>query len=198
MRLSFSKPKCTQNLCSEPLPSFQFIAISSRCAEEMSQMNTDNNKFLSLIQPIKDLAANWDIDIAENLNDYLEDLEQLKISLDGGQTQLNFAEAALLIQGSTTVYSKKVEYLYQLVLKSLEFITQKKSAPSKAGGNKAGAIKDQDNQSIEDDILNFGDDPSFLLLDHLVEEGQNIDMKPSQKAEMRDRMSSESVSLCIF
>lgn len=167
------------------------------CLTMSSQMNNENNKFLSLIQPIKDLAANWDIDIAENLNDYLEDLEQLNISLDGGQTQLNFAEAALLIQGSTSVYSKKVEYLYQLVLKSLEFITQKKAAPSKAGSNKAGANA-QDNQSIEDDILNFGDDPSFLLLDHLVEEGQNINMKPSQKAEMRDRMSSESVSLYIF
>jgi hypothetical protein len=32
------------------------------------------------------------------LEDYLDELDGLKISLDGGQTNLNFAEAALLIQ----------------------------------------------------------------------------------------------------
>lgn len=46
----------------------------------------------------RDLARNWDIDIASSLEDYLDELDGLKISLDGGQTNLNFAEAALLIQ----------------------------------------------------------------------------------------------------
>lgn len=71
----------------------------------------------------RDLARNWDIDIASSLEDYLDgmyvcmmmmiymythpsnlhvyihtELDNLKISLDGGQTNLNFAEAALLIQ----------------------------------------------------------------------------------------------------
>eukprot|EP01042_Synura_sphagnicola_P028967 gene28967-37365_t len=80
-----------------------------------SQLSQDHGaRFATLVQPIKDLAANWDIDIAESLGDYLEELDQLRITMDGGQTQLNFAEAALLIQGSTAVYSKKVEYLHQL------------------------------------------------------------------------------------
>lgn len=35
-------------------------------------------------------------------------MEQIKISFDGGQTVMNFAEAALLIQGSACIYSKKV------------------------------------------------------------------------------------------
>lgn len=30
------------------------------------------------------------------------------ITFDGGNTRLNFAEAALLIQGSACIYSKKV------------------------------------------------------------------------------------------
>jgi hypothetical protein len=34
--------------------------------------------------------------------------------------------AALLIQGSVQVYSRKVEYLYSLVLHALEFLSQKK------------------------------------------------------------------------
>ena len=35
-------------------------------------------------------------------------MEQIRISFDGGQTVMNFAEAALLIQGSACIYSKKV------------------------------------------------------------------------------------------
>ena len=33
--------------------------------------------------------------------------------------------AALLLQGSMQVYSRKVEYLYTLVLRALEFLSQK-------------------------------------------------------------------------
>lgn len=35
-------------------------------------------------------------------------IAEITISFDGGATKLNFAEAALLIQGSTCVYSRKV------------------------------------------------------------------------------------------
>lgn len=46
----------------------------------------------------RDLAQNWDVDIASSLEDYLEDLEDITITLDGGASKVNFAEAALLIQ----------------------------------------------------------------------------------------------------
>lgn len=48
-----------------------------------------------------DLADNWNINIATELEDYLEELETIQISLDGGKTNLNFAEAALVIQVRT-------------------------------------------------------------------------------------------------
>lgn len=35
-------------------------------------------------------------------------LDEMCITFDGGRTRLNFAEAALLIQGFTCIYSKKV------------------------------------------------------------------------------------------
>ncbi len=38
------------------------------------------------------------MDIASSLEDYLEDLEEITITLDGGASKVNFAEAALLIQ----------------------------------------------------------------------------------------------------
>lgn len=135
-------------------------------------MTDTDNRYKALIQPIKDIAANWDIDIAESLTEYLEELDSLRISLDGGKNNLNFAEAALLIQGSTAVYSKKVEYLHQLVLQSLEFITSKKSATNN------GAQTKTNRSSVDDeDLLIFDTEASFLLLDHIVEEGQNINLK---------------------
>ena len=38
----------------------------------------------------------------------MSQIAEIRISFDGGATSLNFAEAALLIQGSTCVYSRKV------------------------------------------------------------------------------------------
>ena len=97
-------------------------------------------RFKHLLEPIRDLALNWDIDIAQvlacsccwrslprggrapvpfrvllqthlcacrfrwltswlqELENYLGQLEQVQVSLDGGISMLNFAEAALLIQ----------------------------------------------------------------------------------------------------
>ncbi|TFJ83063.1 hypothetical protein NSK_005634 [Nannochloropsis salina CCMP1776] len=60
--------------------------------------DSEEARFSHLLQPIRDLARNWDIDIASSLEDYLDELDGMEISLDGGQTNLNFAEAALLIQ----------------------------------------------------------------------------------------------------
>ena len=137
-------------------------------------MSETDNRFKALIQPIKDIASNWDIDIAESLTDYLEELESLRISIDGGKSNLNFAEAALLIQGSTAVYSKKVEYLHQLVLQSLEFITNKKATSSSLVSATQGKSSKHDS---DEDALLFENDASFLLLDHIVEEGQNINLK---------------------
>lgn len=37
-----------------------------------------------------------------------------------------FVVAALLLQGSVQVYSKKVEYLYNLVLRTLEFLSKQR------------------------------------------------------------------------
>jgi condensin-2 complex subunit H2 len=52
----------------------------------------------------------------------------MTMSMQGGQT-FNFAEAALLIQGSAVIYSKKVEYLYQLVYSTLGLIASRQFVP---------------------------------------------------------------------
>ena len=54
----------------------------------------DESRWMHLLNPIKDIAANWDVDIAADLSDYLSELEQIEFSFDGGHTTLNFAEGA--------------------------------------------------------------------------------------------------------
>ncbi|NXP73673.1 CNDH2 protein, partial [Ramphastos sulfuratus] len=84
------------------------------------------SRFLHLLQPIRDLTKNWEVDVAAQLGEYLEELDQICISFDNGRTIMNFVEAALVIQGSVSIYSKKVEHLYQLVYQTLDFICNKK------------------------------------------------------------------------
>uniref|UniRef100_A0A672FS43 Condensin-2 complex subunit H2 n=1 Tax=Salarias fasciatus TaxID=181472 RepID=A0A672FS43_SALFA len=88
-------------------------------------MESTESRFAHLLQPIRELTKNWEIDVASELNDYLEELDEMCITFDGGKIRLNFAEAALLIQGSTCIYSKKVELLYSLVYQTLEYINDK-------------------------------------------------------------------------
>ncbi|XP_071590444.1 LOW QUALITY PROTEIN: condensin-2 complex subunit H2 [Heliangelus exortis] len=89
-------------------------------------MEEVESRFLHLLQPIRDLTKNWEVDVAAQLGEYLEELDQICISFDNGRTTMNFTEAALLIQGSACVYSRKVEYLYSLVYQALDFISNKK------------------------------------------------------------------------
>ncbi|XP_071242218.1 condensin-2 complex subunit H2-like [Salvelinus alpinus] len=94
-------------------------------------MDTVETRFTHLLQPIRELTKNWDIDVASELADYLEELDEMCISFDGGKTTLNFAEAALLIQGSACIYSKKVEHLYNLVYQTLDYINDRNKKKDK-------------------------------------------------------------------
>ena len=139
-------------------------------------MSALDEKFKVLLDPIKDLAASWDIDIADSLTEYLEELDGIDLtSVEGGKGGINFATAAMLIQGSTAVYSKKVEFLHQLVLQALDLISTKKTAQNaKENGSKKSKVSA--NTSYDEERLLFGSDPSYLLLDDVVEEGSNINL----------------------
>ena len=56
------------------------------------------------------------VPLAEKLSEYMMDLQQVTFTMDGGQTSINFAEAALVVQGTTAVYSKKVCFKFFLIL----------------------------------------------------------------------------------
>ncbi len=66
----------------------------------------------------------WQLDLAAELEEYLESIDHIEET-----TLVNFAEAALLVQKSSLIYSKKVENLYTLVLEALsQFQTTTKSS----------------------------------------------------------------------
>ncbi|XP_074757763.1 condensin-2 complex subunit H2 isoform X3 [Athene noctua] len=130
------------------------------------------SRFQHLLQPIRDLTKNWEVDVAAQLEEYLEELDEICISFDNGRTTMNFTEAALLIQGSACVYSRKVEYLYLLVYQTLDFISNKKRdrQPRSAGQDGADAAW---SSGMEEE-----DEEQFLPLDDIKDSSQaNVNMK---------------------
>eukprot|EP00249_Psilotum_nudum_P022618 c28585_g1_i1 orf=145-2379(+) len=122
------------------------------------------SRFAHLLQPNRDLAANWSLDVARELEAYLAELS-LTPPFGDCHNSLNFAEAALLIQGSIQIYSRKVEYLYALVLQALEFISQKKQTQQeKTSIQEDGKDADVD-EDKEDDFLNLDDVPEEANID---------------------------------
>lgn len=154
-----------------------------------SQEDGIEARFAHLLQPIKDLTKNWDVDIAAYLEDYLEELENTPISFDGGVTTMNFAQAAMLVQSSACVYSKKVEYLYSLVNQVLELLANKKKQAQKSSVDDEG--NDADAQFHDDD-----DDDQFLTLDD-VQEGKNLNLKEDFESREEFRLLPE-IPLCLI
>ncbi|KAJ0238458.1 Condensin II complex subunit H2 [Hirschfeldia incana] len=106
------------------------------------------------VQPERDLVANWEVDLSEKLEEYLLKICSGEITGSEEDSPINFAEAALLLQGSVQVYSKKVEYLYNLVLRTLEFLSnQREQEESKGTSNEAEASSSRQVDEEENDLF---------------------------------------------
>ncbi|KAL0323448.1 UNVERIFIED_CONTAM: Condensin-2 complex subunit H2 [Sesamum angustifolium] len=150
---------------------------------ECENPESSSGRFLETVRPLRDLESNWTVDLAKNLEEYLLKICSGHISSDEDAIfSVNFAEAALLLQGSVQVYSRKVEYLYSLVLHALDFISQKSqedqaaSASAEQGASGAHSAKDEE------------DDP-FWGLDNIQVEAKNL----LDKATCRDGPPSHFV-----
>lgn len=146
------------------------------------------DQWVKILQPLRDLAANWDIDITAQLDEYMESCLS---SVD--PTSVNFAEAAILIHGSASVYSKKVEYLYKLLFDVLDVLISKQT---KEGKLQSSVREDgeEENEIVDDDVTHVGEpgtrggvrnliynDDTFLPIE--LEEAKNIDMVESKESE---------------
>ncbi|CAN0920081.1 Condensin-2 complex subunit H2 [Linum grandiflorum] len=143
-------------------------------------MNThkDNSSDrIHTVQPERDLQANWEVDLARKLEDYLLKICSGEISAteeDGAHISINFAEAALLLQGSVQVYSRKVEYLYNLVLHALDFLSEKRQQ-GELEGSTGQPEKASSNSSINDE-----DDRFWSVDDIQVEPRNRLDTSTSK------------------
>lgn len=133
------------------------------------------SRFAHLLQPLRDLSKVWKIEIADELEKYTEEVAQLIVTNpEDGLTQLNFAEAALLIQGSTAIYSRKVELLYQLVFQALDLLAVEKGKTDSSQQPKKGKA------SLQAGLWSsIADTEELLTIDHLIKEGRNIDLDQS-------------------
>ena len=123
---------------------------------------TAAERYKSLIQPLKDLALSFDVDISDCLGEYLDALLELSLS------DTNFVEAALVIQGSTLVFGKKVDFLLQLVHETLDSLSayQPHDGELKNRGSSAARIS----SSREEEAMYLSFEPSLLVLDEVIAE----------------------------
>uniref|UniRef100_A0A915PNM2 Condensin-2 complex subunit H2 n=1 Tax=Setaria digitata TaxID=48799 RepID=A0A915PNM2_9BILA len=129
----------------------------------MAEENELCTKYSFLLQPVRDLQKNWDIDISHLLEEFVEKLRELNDeakSEDGKikrEEKFNFAEAAILIQGSTMVYGKKVEYVHELARGFYEQLRDKKTSRK---GNIDNMEEEEDDV---DEVAQQLDDPCELI-----------------------------------
>ncbi|XP_021770813.1 condensin-2 complex subunit H2-like [Chenopodium quinoa] len=129
-------------------------------SQDPNSGSAGNFNVIHTVQAHRDLESNWAVDLAKNLEDYLLKICSGEISGgDDAHFSVNFAEAALLLQGSIQVYSRKVEYLYNLVLHALEFVSQTRSQENVGStsdqpeASSSHAVHDEEDQFwVSDDI----------------------------------------------
>lgn len=73
----------------------------------------DIEKYEHILRPLRELEQVWGIDLAGALQEYAA--EVAAVTYEMGCQMLNFAQAAMLIMGASTLYSKKVDALQELV-----------------------------------------------------------------------------------
>ena len=131
-----------------------------------------------------------------SLNDYLNELDHEVFNTTSTQPSLsqdenenasallpNFAQAALLLQNSSGVYSRKVEYLHSLVYKTLHSLIDQT--------NKHNQSKVKSKNRGDEDIFQFQEfdpDLQFLLLDDVLpidKDGTKINLKQKEGDEER-------------
>eukprot|EP00931_Biecheleriopsis_adriatica_P103422 TRINITY_DN78262_c0_g1_i1.p1 TRINITY_DN78262_c0_g1~~TRINITY_DN78262_c0_g1_i1.p1 ORF type:complete len:730 (+),score=166.10 TRINITY_DN78262_c0_g1_i1:8-2197(+) len=160
------------------------LGLGSGVAVIASRMAEPTTRFAHLLQPIRDLSKVWNIEIADELEKYAEEVTQLMVTNpEDGASQLNFAEAALLIQGSTAIYSRKVELLYQLVYQALELLAVDKGKDA-SQGKRAKASQNGLWAPIPET-------EELLTIDHLIKEGRNITLDrtaPEQRQALQRRV----------
>ena len=113
----------------------------------------------------------WSVLLVGSLDEYLEDLELTQETRQQVKAAtLNFAQAALVLQNSSGIYSRKVDYLHSHVYKVQEELSLNELLGGAKAGNKKGG-RGGNKTGIDaqvEEFLNFDPHLEFLLLDDVL------------------------------
>ncbi|KAM3385273.1 hypothetical protein ACQJBY_009285 [Aegilops geniculata] len=151
--------------------------------------STSGGRF-PILQANRDPESNWEVDVAKSLEEYLLKICSGEISAEDGAHSFNFAEAALLLQGSVQVYSRKVEYLYSLVLHALEFLSQNKQDQQEKGSAEANENGPSTTANKEDDM--------FMGLDDVPAETRTTLDNNLDQDDLRRKIVRPPANLLVF
>ncbi|KAH8741951.1 hypothetical protein FG386_002326 [Cryptosporidium ryanae] len=155
----------------------------------------------------KDPSLNWNIDVSAELEKYLSAIELFDEDISysqnievgnnsqqgsnnnqGNYHQLfNFVEAALIIQNSTSLYSRKIEHLHSLVYETFNLLSTGKSQQNDAikginNGENATSTNDNSNKSsnLEKNVFLMSMLDVLSVPIELLQPGRNINMQLDQ------------------
>ncbi|CAK1541958.1 unnamed protein product [Leptosia nina] len=93
-----------------------------------------------LIKPIKDLGQNFDTGVSALLEDYLTEAGLRALDAEEStEVEPNFAEIAMILQHLANIYSRKVDYLYQDVLRITDSLNNTLSIEETEQGQTVGS-----------------------------------------------------------
>lgn len=147
------------------------------------------NSSSQLLRPYRALAENWEVEIEEDLLEYLARLELVGSS--SSYLDLNFAQAAMLVQNSALVYGKKVDLLYEFVFRALEALSLSHDLGSTAKPV-SSRISRKPTASTEPSLATEGQHAAFAPLDELVSFSSPT---PPSNATHLERQCKEQVGL---
>ncbi|NXF26710.1 CNDH2 protein, partial [Rhodinocichla rosea] len=136
-------------------------------------MEEVDSRFLHLLQPIRDLTKNWEVDVAAQLGEYLEEVMGSPQSPSRGVPQAEGLSQELLPPFPAPGALFQVEYLYMLVCQTLDCISKKKreKLPTSLGPDGRDA-----------DATFTEKEEEFLSLDDIPETSQaSVDMRGDQQ-----------------
>ena len=134
-------------------------------------------------------VQNFHCSLEEYLHDLIGDLtEEERRNLPHQAETLNFSQAALVLQNSSNVYSRKVEYLYNLVYKAHEELLQ-----SSGNKNTTNASRKASVDAAVEEFHSFDPNVEFLLLDDVLptdEGGKKINLREDNDDEETSRQDT--------
>ena len=145
------------------------------------------------VQPLRDLARNFDIDIEPYLQEYLHQTTNLLDSSSNSgsssdDVKSNFSAAALKIQNSAAIYNRKVDFLHQVVYEVFNDFIQAQlynSKNKKKRNSSRSAGGDVDIETFHE----YDPELQFLLLDDVLPTDKT---EGNRKINLREKIYDEN------